>query len=105
MSKVSDGYTPGHILSAVKEVLTERRISQQSTKPLQAFEFIPALSRYDPIYKEEEEAFQKWWRKTPLGVKRARAAEEEAEGGKGDKKKGGKSKGKGKGKGKGKKKK
>jgi hypothetical protein len=89
LSKVSDGYTPGPILSAVKEVMTERRISQQAQKPLQAYEFLPALAHSDPIYKEEEEAYQKWLKKTPLGVKRAKAAEE-AEGG-GDKK-GGKGK-------------
>jgi len=29
LAKVSDGYTPGQILSAVREVLTERRVSQQ----------------------------------------------------------------------------
>ena len=85
----SDDYTTGLIISAVKEVLTERHISQQAQKPLQAYEFLPALAHYDPIYKEEEEAYQKWLKKTPLGVKRAKAAEE-AEGG-GDKK-GGKGK-------------
>jgi IQ and AAA domain-containing protein len=94
LSKVSDGYTPGHLLQAVKEVLTDRRVSQLQIKPLQASEFIPSLSRHDPIYKEEEEAFQKWWRKTPLGVKRAKAAAEAEDGGKGK----GKSKGGGKGK-------
>ncbi len=88
LSKVSDGFTPGQILSAVKEVLTDRRISQQAIKPLQAVEFIPALARNDPIYVDEEEAFKKWWAKTPLGVKRARAAAEDEEGG------GGKGKGK-----------
>ena len=90
---MSDGYTSGQIMSAVKEVLTDRRVSQQQIKPLQAFEFIPGLARNDPIYKEEEEAFKKWWSKTPLGSKRAKAAAEAegegADGGKGgDKKKG-----------------
>lgn len=82
LAKVSDGYTPGQILSAVKEVLTERRASQQTTKPLQAFEFIPGLARNDPIYKEEEEAYKKWWSKTPLGIKRGKAAADEEDGGK-----------------------
>ena len=100
-------------MSAVKEVLTDRRVSQQQIKPLQAFEFIPGivylyfltpknkllliklksiikqgLARNDPIYKEEEEAFKKWWSKTPLGSKRAKAAAEaegEGDGGKGGK--------------------
>lgn len=85
LAKVSDGYTPGYILNAVKEVLTERRISQQQNKPLQAFEFIPPLARSDPIYAEEEESFKKWWSKTPLGNKRAKAAAEEEDGGKGKK--------------------
>jgi hypothetical protein len=95
LTKISDGYTPGYLMNAVKEVLTDRRVSQQQTKPLQAAEFIPGLARNDPIYVEEEEAFKKWWSKTPLGVKRARAAAEEEDGGKG-KKGGGKGGGKGK---------
>ena len=92
LTKISDGFTPGHILSSVKEVLTDRRISQQQSKPLHASEFIPGLARNDPIYKEEEESFKKWWSKTPLGIKRARAAAENEEGGgkKGAKGKGGK---------------
>ena len=28
LSKISDGYTPGHIINAIKSVLTERRIQQ-----------------------------------------------------------------------------
>ncbi len=88
LSKVSDGFTPGQILAAVKEILTDRRISQQQLKPLTAVEFIPALARSDPIYADEEEAFKKWWSKTPLGLKRAKAAAEDEDGGKG--KKGGK---------------
>ena len=92
LSKVSDGFTAGHILSAIKEVLTDRRVSQQQVKPLQAFEFIHGLARNDPIYAEEEEAFKKWWSKTPLGIKRAKAAAEDDEEG------GGKGKGKGKAK-------
>lgn len=85
LAKVSDGFTAGHILSAAKEVLTDRRVSQQQSKPLQAFEFIPGLARNDPIYIDEEEAFKKWWSKTPLGIKRAKAAAEDEEGGGGKK--------------------
>lgn len=83
------------MLGSVKEVLTDRRVSQQQIKPLQAAEFIAGLARNDPIYIPEEEAFKKWWSKTPLGVKRARAAAEDEDGGKGKKgAKGGKGKGK-----------
>jgi len=47
---VSDGYTSGQILSAVKEVLTDRRVSQQQIKPLQAFEFIPGILIFQNNY-------------------------------------------------------
>ena len=58
LSKVTDGYTPGHMLTAITQVLTERRITTLSKKPLQSVEFIAPLARIDPIYKEEEEAFK-----------------------------------------------
>lgn len=58
LSKVTDGYTPGHMLTAITQVLTERRIQTLSKKPLQSVEFIAPLARIDPIYKEEEEAFK-----------------------------------------------
>lgn len=63
LAKVTDGYTQGHILQAVRSVLTSQRLSRQTKKPLIALEFIPPLARQDPIYKEEEEAFKvraKW---------------------------------------------
>ncbi|KAG7467435.1 hypothetical protein MATL_G00153700 [Megalops atlanticus] len=108
LAKVTDGYTQGHILQAVRAVLSQRRVGQQRRRPLSALEFIPTLARQDPVYKEEEEAFKAWYSKTPMGKKRARAAktsEEEGELGKG-REKGGKGKPRGKeGKGKTKKKK
>uniref|UniRef100_A0A4W5LH87 ATPase AAA-type core domain-containing protein n=1 Tax=Hucho hucho TaxID=62062 RepID=A0A4W5LH87_9TELE len=58
LAKVTDGYTQGHILQAVRLVLTPRRLAQQTTRPLTAEEFIPPLARQDPVYKEEEEAFK-----------------------------------------------
>lgn len=97
LSKITDGYTPGQMLQAAQQVLTERRINQLPKKPLQAVEFIAPLARMDPVYKEEEEAFKAWYAKTPLGKKRAKAAAGEDEEPSG--------KGKGKGKKKGKKKK
>lgn len=57
LSKVTEGYTPGHMVTAINQVLTDRRIQTLSKKPLQAVEFISPLARIDPIYKEEEEAF------------------------------------------------
>ncbi|KAM9483755.1 LOW QUALITY PROTEIN: dynein regulatory complex protein 11 [Clarias gariepinus] len=73
LAKVTDGYTQGHILQAVRSVLTSQRLSRQNKKPLTALEFIPPLARQDPIYKEEEEAFKSWYSRTPMGKRRARA--------------------------------
>jgi len=89
LTKITDGYTQGHIIESIKYVLNERRISLLGTKPLKAVEFVSPLSRIDPIYREEEETFRKWYKKTPLGKKRQKMKEalEEPEDGK-DKKKG-----------------
>ncbi|XP_077128465.1 dynein regulatory complex protein 11 isoform X2 [Ranitomeya variabilis] len=97
LAKITDGFTPGHMVQAVDTVLSDRRLRQLSQKPLAATEFLGSLSRQEPVYKEEEEAFKTWYAKTPLGKKRSKAmpgAEEEK----------GKDKGKKKGTKKGKKK-
>lgn len=36
-------------------------------------------SSRDPVYREEEEAFESWWSKTPLGRRRQRVLELEEE--------------------------
>lgn len=33
----------------------------------------------DPVYREEEEAFNSWWSKTPLGRRNQKAIEVEAQ--------------------------
>ena len=58
LAKVTDGYTPGHMIQACQQILTERRINQLTKKPLQSVEFIAPLARCDPVYKEEEESFK-----------------------------------------------
>ena len=58
LAKVSDGYTPGHLTTVVSQVLTERRIQQLRRRPITTAEFIPFLSKIDPIYKEEEESYK-----------------------------------------------
>ncbi|XP_075463462.1 dynein regulatory complex protein 11 [Ascaphus truei] len=102
LAKITDGFTPGHMMQAVEGVLSERRVKQIPRKPLTATEFLGALSRQEPVYKEEEEAFKDWYSKTPLGKKRSKSlhvGEDEA----GNEK--GKRKGEKKGRKKGKKKK
>uniref|UniRef100_A0A3B4AG58 AAA+ ATPase domain-containing protein n=1 Tax=Periophthalmus magnuspinnatus TaxID=409849 RepID=A0A3B4AG58_9GOBI len=83
LSKISDGYTPGHIVKVIQTVITKRRILQQAKRPLTAVEFVEPLAKIDPVFQEEEEALkQSWYAKTPLGKKRIKAAtgqdEEEA---------------------------
>ncbi|XP_041822612.1 dynein regulatory complex protein 11-like [Chelmon rostratus] len=84
LAKITDGFTQGHILEAVRSVLKPYRLKKLRLQPLTAAEFIQPLSRMEPVYREEEEAFKVWFRKTPLGRKKARAArtsEEEGGGG------------------------
>ncbi|XP_044043451.1 dynein regulatory complex protein 11 isoform X2 [Siniperca chuatsi] len=88
LAKITDGFTQGHILQAVRSVLRPRRLKKLRLQPLTAAEFIQSLSRMEPVYREEEEAFKVWFRKTPLGRRKARAAKtNEEEGGGGGRKK------------------
>ncbi|XP_070765243.1 dynein regulatory complex protein 11 [Enoplosus armatus] len=82
LAKISDGYTPGHMVQVIQSVVTKRRILQQANRPLTAAEFVAPLAKIDPVFQEEEEALKNWYAKTPLGKKRIKAAtgkeEEEA---------------------------
>ncbi|KAM3876176.1 dynein regulatory complex protein 11 [Diretmus argenteus] len=82
LAKISDGYTPGHMIQVIRGILTGRRILQQAQKPLTAAEFVAPLAKIDPVLQDEEEALKNWYAKTPLGKKRIKAAtgkeEEEA---------------------------
>ncbi|XP_005049006.1 PREDICTED: IQ and AAA domain-containing protein 1 [Ficedula albicollis] len=97
LAQVSDGFTQGHVVEVVHTVLTELRLLQMARKPLRTAEFVTALARHDPVYIEEEEAFQAWYAKTPLGkawiaTMAARDAEKEKAKKKGKKGKKGKGK-------------
>ena len=70
LAKVSEGYAAGHIVAAVNNTLTDRRLLQQKMRPLQPVEFIGFLAKCEPIYREEEEAYVSWYSKTPTGKKR-----------------------------------
>ncbi|XP_070281037.1 IQ and AAA domain-containing protein 1-like [Myotis yumanensis] len=70
LARVSDGYTPGHILQAIRLVLTERRLLQLSRRPLMASEFLAHLAKLEPVYREEEASLKDWYFKTPLGMKK-----------------------------------
>ncbi|KAJ7322745.1 hypothetical protein JRQ81_019032 [Phrynocephalus forsythii] len=76
LTKVSDGYSQGSLAQAVQAVLSERRLLQLPKRPLSAGEFLQMLARTDPIYPEEEELFQEWYSKTPLGKRKLKEKEE-----------------------------
>lgn len=58
LAKISDGYTPGHMIKAIQSVVTERRVRQQGRRPLTAAEFVAPLARIDPVFQEQEEALK-----------------------------------------------
>ncbi|XP_036971789.1 dynein regulatory complex protein 11 isoform X2 [Acanthopagrus latus] len=74
LAKISDGYTPGHMVQVIQSTVTKRRILQQANRPLTAAEFVAPLAKIDPVFQEEEEALKNWYAKTPLGKKRIKAA-------------------------------
>lgn len=58
LAKISDGYTPGHMVRVIQSVVTKRRILQQANRPLTAAEFVAPLAKIDPVFQEEEEALK-----------------------------------------------
>ncbi|KAM9385811.1 dynein regulatory complex protein 11 [Pholidichthys leucotaenia] len=74
LAKISDGYTPGHIVQVIQSVVTKRRVLQQAKRPITAAEFIAPLAKTNPVFQDEEEALKNWYAKTPLGKKRIKAA-------------------------------
>ena len=45
---------------SIEATMTERRILQQKMRPLQPVEFIAHLAKFEPIYREEADAYQAW---------------------------------------------
>uniref|UniRef100_A0A669QCE7 IQ motif containing with AAA domain 1 n=1 Tax=Phasianus colchicus TaxID=9054 RepID=A0A669QCE7_PHACC len=58
LAKLSDGFTQGCIVRAVKAVLSELRLLQMARKPLCTAEFLTPLASQDPVYIEEEETLK-----------------------------------------------
>nr|XP_014288223.1 IQ and AAA domain-containing protein 1 [Halyomorpha halys] len=75
LARLSDGFTVGAILSAIKDVFTCKRILQLRLQQLTHAELVAVLCKKEPIYREEEEEFLNWLSKTPLGRRRQKAVE------------------------------
>ena len=53
--------------------MTCKRMLRLKIQPIKITEILDALSEFEPVYKEEEEAFVQWYAKTPLGRIRQKA--------------------------------
>lgn len=58
--------------------MTCKRTLRLRIQPLQITEILEALSQFEPVYKEEEEAFLQWYAKTPLGRSKQKHLEMES---------------------------
>lgn len=66
----------GAIISCIQEVMTVKRTLQLRVHPLNPLELVNVLCKRTPVYKEEEEAMDVWWAKTPTCRRRIRAIEQ-----------------------------
>lgn len=57
-------------------MLTVKRALQLRVHPLNPLELVNVLCKKTPVYKEEEEAMEIWWTKTPTCRGRLRAIEQ-----------------------------
>lgn len=59
--------------------MTCKRVLQLKIHPLTMDEIINVLSQYEPIYKEEEDAFLQWYTKIPMARNKQKNVELEIE--------------------------
>lgn len=69
-------FVSGAIISTIQEVMTVKRTLQLRVHPLNPLELVNVLCKKIPVYKEEEEAMEIWWTKTPICRRRLRAIEQ-----------------------------
>jgi SpoVK/Ycf46/Vps4 family AAA+-type ATPase len=72
LAYMSNKYSSGTIIRIIDETLTDRRVKRVKTRPVSADEFLPAMSKARPIFKEEYEAMKEFTSKLPLDCRRAR---------------------------------
>lgn len=65
-------YTAGTICNVIAETVTERRVRRLNQHRLRAHEFVPALAKAPPIFKEEYEAACTFTETLPLIQRRAK---------------------------------
>lgn len=75
LAHITNKYTSGVIAGVINETLTERRLRRLAHRPLQIEEFLPALSRATPIYKEEYDMMSAYSATLPLAMRHSQAAD------------------------------
>lgn len=70
LAYMTNKYTSGVIAQVIEETLTERRVKRLSQRPLRADEFLPALSRASPIFREDYASMKEFVMKLPLTARR-----------------------------------
>jgi ATP-dependent 26S proteasome regulatory subunit len=75
LAYMTNKYTSGTIAKVIDDTLTDRRVRRLTQRPLKADEFLPALARAIPIYREDYAAMKEWVQKLPLTMRRAMRAD------------------------------
>jgi SpoVK/Ycf46/Vps4 family AAA+-type ATPase len=71
LAYMTNKYTSGTIAQIISETLTERRLKRLSQRGIRCEEFLPALSRATPIFREDYDAMKEFVLKLPMTMRRA----------------------------------
>jgi hypothetical protein len=72
LAYMTNKYSSGTIIQIIDETLTDRRVKRAKTKAVSADEFLPAMSRATPIFKEDYEELRQFADKLPLHLRRVK---------------------------------
>jgi SpoVK/Ycf46/Vps4 family AAA+-type ATPase len=72
LAYMTNKYSSGTIIQIIDDTLTDRRVKRAKARPVSADEFLPAMSKARPIFKEEYEQLKEFTSKLPLHLRRAR---------------------------------
>ena len=70
LAHITNKYSSGTIAAVIEETLTDRRLKRVGQRPVLLEEFLPALSRATPIFKEEYALMQDFSAKLPMTLRR-----------------------------------
>lgn len=76
LAYMSNRYSSGTIMKIVDETLTARRVKRIGQRPPKADEFLPALARAQPVFKDDYEQMKEFSAKLPLDNRRAKYPED-----------------------------